>query len=302
VRLEARAPGKVNLCLFVGGLREHGRHEVVTLLESVSLADELRLEGATASTRDEVACEGIEGPNLVELALGSLRAHGWDAPRVRVEIDKHIPIAGGMAGGSADAAAILRMALLIGRLRPGVVAGIAASLGADVPSQLAPGLTRASGVGDRIEPRAPIAPHAFVLLPMPARLGAAEVYAEADRLGLPRSDEDLSACAAQLDAALREPEGRLPDELLVNDLQPATLSLCGEVGDALAAAREAGADHAMVCGSGPTAAGFFWGADAAERAEQAAVALSSAYPAAAAVTPVGAEYGVPRPSSPSGTI
>ena len=77
------APGKVNLCLFLGPLRDDGRHELLTVIESVSLADELEMSESDA---DEVVCPGVEGPNLVSAALEGLRAHGWAGPPVRVEV------------------------------------------------------------------------------------------------------------------------------------------------------------------------------------------------------------------------
>ena len=83
--LRALAPGKVNLCLFLGGVRDDGRHELVTLFESVSLADELLLRSAP---RDEVVCPSIADPNLVATALSRLRELGWEGPPVRVEIDE----------------------------------------------------------------------------------------------------------------------------------------------------------------------------------------------------------------------
>src|SRR5437660_5091326 len=97
------APGKVNLCLFLGGPRPDGRHELVTLFESVTVFDELELEVLSQAAEDEVVCRGVEAPNLVAAALRELRARGWSAPAVRIEITKRIPVAAGMGGGSADA-------------------------------------------------------------------------------------------------------------------------------------------------------------------------------------------------------
>ena len=99
MRLEAFAPGKVNLCLFLGPVRADGRHELVTLFESVSLADSISVEAAPGPA-DEVVCPGVEGPNLVGSALAGLRERGWRAPPVRVAIEKRIPVAGGMGGTS----------------------------------------------------------------------------------------------------------------------------------------------------------------------------------------------------------
>src|SRR3954471_7817773 len=105
-----RAPGKVNLSLFVGAPRADGLHPLVSVVQAVSLADELTLEPAPGAA-DEVVCPGVEGPNLAAAALAAFRARtGWAAPPQRITIVKRIPVAGGMGGGSADAAAVLRLA------------------------------------------------------------------------------------------------------------------------------------------------------------------------------------------------
>ncbi|HEY6398887.1 MAG TPA: hypothetical protein VIX82_15675 [Solirubrobacteraceae bacterium] len=107
--LRRRAYAKVNLCLFLGSPRRDGRHDLVTIMEPVSLADEVTI-ATMPDGPDTVICPGIDGPNLAGTALSALRSHGWDAPPVRVTIDKRIPVAAGMGGGSADAAALLRLA------------------------------------------------------------------------------------------------------------------------------------------------------------------------------------------------
>ncbi len=281
MKLKALAPGKVNLCLFLGGAREDGRHELVTLFESVSLADSLTL---TESSSDEVICPGVEGPNLAATALAELRARGWGGPPLRIEIEKRIPVAAGMAGGSADAAAVLRLATELAPGRPEEVAAIAAALGSDVPSQLTPGLVLGTGAGDMVEPLLPLAPHAFVIVPLPFALSTADVYAEADRLGLGRSNGELRRLEARLRA------GELPHG---NDLEPAARSLCPSIDEALAAARDAGAELAFVCGSGPTVAGLYWGADSSGRAQAAADALTERFHGAIAATPVDAQFAFP---------
>ncbi|HUA70813.1 MAG TPA: hypothetical protein VMA96_07025 [Solirubrobacteraceae bacterium] len=291
MKLFARAPGKVNLSLFVGARRPDGRHELITLIESVSLADELDLVTRVA-LEDEVVCPGVEEPNIVLAALAGLRARGWNAPRVQVTIRKHIPVAAGMGGGSADAAAVLRMATRLARVDDGVVDELAASLGADVPSQLEPGLVLGTGAGDEVELRAPLAPHAFVIVPLPHRLSTASVYAEADRLGLADNELEFAARLPDLWSWLA-PAGRLPERLLVNELEPAAVSLCPEIEPALAAVRDGGADHAFVSGSGPTVAGLFWGADGRARAEAAAAALAPRYPSACGAVPVPRDFGFP---------
>jgi 4-diphosphocytidyl-2-C-methyl-D-erythritol kinase len=293
VKLRALAPAKINLTLCLGPVREDARHELVTLFESISLADELVLETLDGpQARDEVVCPGIEEPNLVTRALAELRARGWDGPPIRIEIRKRIPVAAGLGGGSADAAAALRMAVELAPGRPEEVLELAAALGADVPSQVVPGLVLGTGVGDVVETFAPLAPHGLLVLPSADGLRTPEVYREAGRLGLPRKAEDLRRHYGACVAALGEPV-RLATELIVNDLEPAALSLCPAIAGALAAALGAGADHAFVCGSGPTVAGLFWGADGAERAAAAAQALGDEFAGAQSAVPVSAEFGLP---------
>lgn len=266
------APAKLNLCLFLGPPREDGRHELVTVFESLSLCDELELSVLDEDGEDEVLCPGVERPNLVGHALHALRLSGWSAPPVRIEVRKLIPVAAGLGGGSADAAATLRLARRVAPVPADAARAIARELGADVPAQLEPGLWLGTGAGEHLEPLGRIAPHAVVIVPQPFPLSTAEVYGEADRLALPRAAAEL--------APLREEVLRaaavgavLPDALLVNDLEPAAVSLAPQVARALDAVRAVGADRALVCGSGPTVAGVFWGADVESRAEQAAARL-----------------------------
>ena len=221
-------------------------------------------------------------------ALAGLRDRGWDAPRVQVTIRKQIPVAAGMGGGSADAAAVLRMAARLARIDDSELAELAAGLGSDVPSQLAPGLVLGTGAGDEVELREPLAAHAFVIVPLPHHLSTASVYAEADRLGLRDNELEFAARLPDLWSSL-SPGQRLPARLLVNDLEPAATSLCPDIEPALAAVREAGADHAFVSGSGPTVAGLFWdvsGGEGRARAQAAAAALAPRYPAACCAVPV----------------
>jgi 4-diphosphocytidyl-2-C-methyl-D-erythritol kinase len=294
LRLRALAPAKVNLSLFLGGVRSDGRHELVTLVEPISLADELTL-GWRETGPDDVICPGVEGPNLAAAALAELRSGGWDAPPVSIEIRKRIPVAAGLGGGSADAACALRLAACVKPLPAELDLGALASrLGADVPSQLQPGLLLGTGAGDLVSPRAALSPHAFVIVPSSLPLSTATVYAEADRLGLPRSEALLADRRAALEAALASPGAQLPVELLSNDLAAAAISLHPDIDAALAAVLAVGAEREFVCGSGPTAAGIFWGGDATERAVAAATALIDRFPGAVAAAPVAPEYGFPQ--------
>jgi 4-diphosphocytidyl-2-C-methyl-D-erythritol kinase len=273
--LRARAPGKVNLCLFVGEPRGDGLHPLVSVVQALSLADELTLEPAPPGTAgDEVVCPGVEGPNLAARALALYReATGWDAPPQRLTIDKRVPVAAGMGGGSSDAAATLRLAAYAaGHPAP---AELAPRLGADVASLLRPGRVLMTGAGEDVEPLAPPPPLGVLVLPVATALSTPAVYREADRLALVRSHAEL----AQLDALVRVGTWA-PD----NDLQDAARSLCPLIDTALAAARGAGADHALVSGSGPTVVGLFGGAEGPARA--AAAAHACGWPRAVAAEPV----------------
>jgi 4-diphosphocytidyl-2-C-methyl-D-erythritol kinase len=271
------APAKLNLCLYVGPTREDGLHEIVSLFEPLELADELRIAEAS---EDEVISEGIESPDLTAVALAALREHGWDGPRLRIEVLKRVPVAAGLGGGSADAAAVLRLAR--GELEG--LRSIAAEIGADVPSQLQPRPCLVAGAGEVIEPTPPPAEHGVVLVPQPKGLSTADVYAEADRLGSPRGEAELEAIRRQLRDAVDERESPLEyREHLVNDLQAAAISLRPEIEDALRALEEAGAALAMVTGSGPTAFGLY---PKPEEAEAAAGELRDRFPAALATAPL----------------
>jgi 4-diphosphocytidyl-2-C-methyl-D-erythritol kinase len=275
------APAKLNLGLYLGRPRADGLHELCSLFEPLGLADLLRIEEAE---RDEVICPGVEGENLAARSLAALRERGWDAPPLRIEIEKRIPVAAGLGGGSADAAAVLRLAT--GRVRtyphivsitanaPGMVADIpalAAELGADVPSQLRPGLALVRGAGERVEPLPVPAEHAALLLPSGGGLSTKAVFDQADRLGLGRDPAELDEIAARLRTAAGAGASPLAyAELLVNDLEPAARALRPDIGDALDALRAAGAPAVFLSGSGPTAVGLF---PALSEAEAAAASL-----------------------------
>ena len=259
-----RAPAKLNLCLYLGPRREaDGLHEIRSLFCPLTLADRIVVSDADA---DHVVCPGVDGPNVAEEALAALRAGGWTRAPARVEIEKRIPVAAGLGGGSADAAALLRLA----RDEVDGLAGLAAELGADVPSQLDPAFALVGGAGEAVEPLPPPGEFAAVLLPAEDGLRAADVYAEADRLGLGRDLAELDAIAGKLRSVAARGASPLDyRELLVNDLGEAALSLRPEIAAALRALKEAGAPVALVAGSGPTACGLFDDIVAADRAAEA---------------------------------
>ena len=301
----ALAPAKVNLGLFVGPVRaEDGRHELASVMQSISLADELTLAPArSGAEEDELICPGVPGPAQENLAGAALRAFrqstGWEGPPVRLTVAKRIPLAAGLAGGSADAAATLRLARHVSGLgEDQLLRELGVALGADVPAQIVPGRWLAGGAGELLEALPDPNPASFGLLVLPAAVGlsTAKVYAEADRLDLVRSSEALQERRRALRRAL-ELSAAVPaaSELLDNDLQQAAISLYPEIAAALDQAREAGADIALVSGSGPTVVGLFPHANGLGRAERAAAGLaadrrSAGAPAPICATPVDAAF------------
>jgi 4-diphosphocytidyl-2-C-methyl-D-erythritol kinase len=300
----ALAPAKINLGLFLGPAREDCRHELVTVMQSISLADELTLEWAPAGVvQDEVVCPGVPGTpseNLAAAALAAFRdATGWDAPPLRLSIDKRIPVAAGLGGGSADAAAALRLARHASGLGDErLLHELGAALGADVPAQIAPGRWLATGAGEDLEGLPDPNPEWFglLILPSTAELSTAAVYGEADRLGVGHSAAELADRRRELRVALQL-SAPVPaaSELLENDLAQAAISLCPEIATSLEEVHEAGAEMALVSGSGPTVVGLFPHANGLGRSRRAAAGLatdrrSASLPAPICATPVDASY------------
>jgi 4-diphosphocytidyl-2-C-methyl-D-erythritol kinase len=280
--LKARAPGKVNLSLLVGAPRPDGLHPLASVVQSVSLADELTL-GPTDGAEDEVVCPGVPGPNLAAAALRAFReAAGWNAPPQRLEIVKRVPVAAGMGGGSADAAAALRLAAhAAGGAPAALLHELAIALGADVPSQLQPGRVLMHGAGEHVEPLAdPDSPFGLVLVISPETLATADVYRTFDRIGDQRTEHELER---HVEAARA---GGPPSP--VNDLQAAALELCPQIAPVLEDVLAAGAQTALVSGSGPTVFGLF--ATPAD-ARAAVVRLAERRPGAVTVEPVSADFG-----------
>jgi 4-diphosphocytidyl-2-C-methyl-D-erythritol kinase len=249
--IRERAPAKVNLVLHVGRPRADGLHPICSLFARVDLADELQVE---ESERDEVHCPGVRGANLAERALAAFREAAPEAARpLAVRIEKRVPVAAGLGGGSGDAAAVLRAANELGGrpLAASALRALAARIGADVPSQVEPGHALVTGVGERVE-RVRLPPMALVLAPASRGLRTADVYAELDRSGRARAALDPDR--------LREIASGSLDDLAAaveNDLEPAALALRPELGRPLAALRERGALAVAISGSGPTAFGVF---------------------------------------------
>lgn len=294
------APGKLNVCLYVGPTRDDGYHELVSLFDAVSLHDTLVTESGPPPLSgpgplDTVVCPGVEGENLVTKAFRLCRDAGLlsGAP-LHVRIDKRLPVAAGMGGGSADAGAALRLVSEVQDRPLADYEAIAFALGADVPSQLRPGAALVLGAGERIVPVDPrclsAAKRAYVIVVQPVGLATADVFAQADRIGVPetgivaRENDVVETVSAGMDL-----DGLC--ELVHNALEPAILGLRPELAGVTTALREAGARAAAFTGSGPTAFGVF---DVPAAARDAAERLCELGHQAFAAEPVGPEFAKPE--------
>jgi 4-diphosphocytidyl-2-C-methyl-D-erythritol kinase len=259
-----RAHAKLNLVLHVGPPRPDGLHPICSIFASLDLADEIEARPAEGPA-DAVECEGVEAPNLAAAALAAFRADVPALPPLHLRIDKRIPIAAGLGGGSADAAAALRAAnrLTGDPLDPDALRAIAARLGSDVPSQVEPGHALVAGTGEIVEPIA-LPPLEAVLVPQAEGLATGDVYAQLDRMEGWREQLDVEAVRAAIDS---DPSGW--ELTFENELQPAALALRPELVSVIDRLRAAGALVARVSGSGPTCFGLF-----ADRSAAAATAAA----------------------------
>jgi 4-diphosphocytidyl-2-C-methyl-D-erythritol kinase len=277
-----RVPAKVNLQLTVGPLRGDGYHDLVTVFHALSLFDEVTVRPANRTsvrvTGEDAADVPTGRANLAVKAAAALaRAVGrTSGSSVAIEISKRIPVAAGLAGGSADAAATL--VACNGLWRTGLslpeLAAVAAGVGSDVAFALLGGTAVGLGRGEQLTAALAAGTYHWVLAFSAGGLSTPEVYATCDRL---RAARGRQAAPPQLSttlmAALRSGDPAAVGPLLTNDLQPAALSMRPDLRRTLAAGREAGALGAMISGSGPTCA--FLAAGAAH-AREVAVSLSGA--------------------------
>ena len=261
-KVTVRVPAKINLRLAVGPPRPDGFHEIATVFHAVDLVDVLTATAAGSLTLT------LNGPqraglpadrhNLAWRAAELLATHAGIAGHVELAIDKNIPVAAGLAGGSADAAAaLLACDRLWGLALPAAeLTRLAARLGSDVAFALLGGSALGTGRGEQLRPIAGGARFHWVLAAADGALGTPAVYAELDRqrgpqrAGDPEWAADLSGVIAAV--ASGDPE-RLAAEL-ANDLQPAAIALAPYLAATLAAGRDGGALAGIVSGSGPTCA------------------------------------------------
>ncbi len=259
-----RVPGKVNLYLAVGDRRDDGYHELTTVFHAVSLLDEVTVRNADVLSL-EMAGEGVDSlpadeRNLAWQAAELMAEHVGRAPDVAISIEKSIPVAGGMAGGSADAAAVLVAMNTLWEL--GVprrdLHALAGQLGSDVPFALHGGTALGTGRGEELATVLARNTFHWVLAFADAGLSTPAVFSEIDRLREtagagrhepPRLDDPEPVLAA---LASGNPAELAP--LLGNELQPAALSLDPGLRRTLRAGADAGALAGIVSGSGPTCA------------------------------------------------
>jgi len=265
--VRAVAPAKINLSLRIRSRRPDGYHELTTVFHAVSLEDTVSISAAVPGSGCTITVTGEGAPtvplgddNIVSRAAYVLsRDGGRTECDIDVHIAKSIPVAAGMAGGSADAAAALLGLCRVWdlNLTPAALMPIAAQLGADVPFALMGGTARGTGRGDRLTPVLAEGELHWVIALSDAQLPTPRVYAEWDRLlaegrvTAAGEDDDLDA---PLLRALRLGDPRAIAPQLANDLQPAAVSLHPQLQRVLDTGVELGALAGIVSGSGPTCA------------------------------------------------
>ncbi|MFC1435265.1 4-(cytidine 5'-diphospho)-2-C-methyl-D-erythritol kinase [Streptacidiphilus sp. N1-3] len=282
--ITVRVPAKVNAQLAVGGRRSDGYHGVASVFFSVGLYDEVtvtpadRLRITVAGT--DAAFVPTDPSNLAAKAALLLGARYGIEPNVHLHIDKGIPVAGGMAGGSADgAAALVGCDALWGTgADRSVLLELAAELGSDVPFSLTGGVALGEGRGERLTPVPTAGSFHWVFATAEGGLSTPAVYGECDRLreltgGSSDTEVPVPATDPALLEALRTGDPGALGAALRNDLQAAALSLRPALADTLRAGTDAGAIGALVSGSGPTCA--FVAKDAAAAAALAAALTAS---------------------------
>jgi 4-diphosphocytidyl-2-C-methyl-D-erythritol kinase len=275
VTVTVRVPAKVNVQLAVGAARPDGFHDLANVFLAVGLYDEITATPSPQGLR--VTCEGpdagqvpLDDSNLAARAATELARRYDRDPGVHLHIVKDIPVAGGMAGGSADAAGALLACDALwgtGATREELLE-ICAELGSDVPFSFVGGAALGVGRGELLTPLEVGGVFHWVFAIAERGLSTPAVFREFDRLAEGR-DIPEPAASPELLAALAEGDPAALAATVTNDLQPAALSLFPELADTLAAGRAAGALAALVSGSGPTTAFLVRDPDAAHRVADA---------------------------------
>jgi 4-diphosphocytidyl-2-C-methyl-D-erythritol kinase len=263
-RVHVRAPGKLNLFFEVGGVQDDGYHDVASAYQAVSLYENVwasHSDEFTVTVSGTVDVEGVPADDR-NLAVRAARlvAQAIDyRGGVHLDIVKNVPVAGGMGGGSADAAAALVAcdALWGADLGTAELHKLAARLGADVPFALMGGTAIGTGRGDQLSPALAKGRFDWVVVPAAEGLSTPDVYSHLDTLRA-QNDIGVSSRAPDVDTgvlhALRAGDPLALAEQIRNDLQAAALSLRPELRAALELGERSGALAGLVSGSGPTLA------------------------------------------------
>ncbi|MGN6412862.1 4-(cytidine 5'-diphospho)-2-C-methyl-D-erythritol kinase [Flexivirga sp.] len=254
-----RVPAKVNLELRIGPLEDDGYHSLSTVFHAVELVDHVTVRPADSwSVTTTGMGEGVVPDDETNLAMRAARliaARVGTDEQLAIEVAKNIPVAGGMAGGSADAAAALVAvdALWETGFSPRELQDMAAELGSDVPFALEGGTAIGSGRGEQLVPVLSRGVFEWVFALHHEGLSTPAVYAECDRLRDGRPVPEPTPNAALM-AALRAGDVAALADNLHNDLQDAACSLMPRLSDTIATGLDNGALGAVVSGSGPTVA------------------------------------------------
>lgn len=288
--ITVRVPAKVNVQLGVGAARPDGFHDLANVFLAVSLYDEVT---ATPADGLRITCAGpdadqvpLDTTNLAARAATALAGRYGISPDVHLHIAKDIPVAGGMAGGSADGAGALLACDALwgtGASREELL-DICAELGSDVPFSLVGGAALGTGRGERLTPLEVGGTFHWVFAVADGGLSTPAVYGEFDRLAA-GTDVPAPAASPALLEALRTGDTALLAGALVNDLQPAALSLRPSLAGTLAAGTAAGALAGLVSGSGPTTAFLVKDEEAARTVADALLASGTCRTARVATSP-----------------
>ncbi len=283
--VHARAPGKINVFLKVGALLDDGYHDVATTYQAVSLYEDVRAAhdddfSVTFTGSIDVSELPTDDSNLAIKAARALARHCGYRGGVRLQVDKHVPIAGGMGGGSADAAATLVACDALWGTDAGRddLLKIARELGSDVPFAFTGGTAIGTGRGDQLSPALAKGQFQWVLAFADFGLSTPEVYSELDR-HRDRHAQDIFPADPQphVDSnvlqAIRAGDPHMLAEVLHNDLQAPALHLEPRLAKVIQLGEENGALAGMISGSGPTVA--FLAADL-DGALELQIALSAA--------------------------
>ncbi len=255
--MTVEAPAKINLYLGVGPLRADGYHELATVFQAVDLADEIVAHSGGTSVRLQLLpgekVPGRVADNLAVKAAKLLKTRYQVTDGVKFDLAKQIPVAGGMAGGSADAAgALVACNALWGLgLSAAELSQVAAELGSDVPFSLHGGTALGASRGEVLTPVLTTGEFVWVVATSFTNLSTPEVYAAYDRLNAGR-EIPAPEVPRQMLIALRRGDATALGQLLHNDLQAAAISMKPELDMLLEAGLDYGALGAMVSGSGPT--------------------------------------------------